>query len=34
MFNLKTTGLATGTYLLGFTAGSDPIVHTAPFQIK
>jgi hypothetical protein len=34
IFNLKTTGLVTGTYSLGFTAGADPIVHTAPFQIK
>jgi hypothetical protein len=34
IFNLKTTGFATGTYSLGFTAGADPILHSAPFQIK
>jgi len=34
IFNLKTTGFATGTYALAFTAGADPVVHTAPFQIK
>jgi hypothetical protein len=34
LFNLKTTGFATGTYTLGFTAGADPIPHTALFQIK
>ena len=34
MFNLKTSGLGTGTYSLGFTAGADPVVHSAPFQIK
>jgi hypothetical protein len=34
IFNLKTTGFATGTYALTFTVGTDPIVHTAMFQIK
>jgi uncharacterized repeat protein (TIGR01451 family) len=34
IFNLKTTGLGTGTYNLGFTAGSDPTVHTVSFQVK
>jgi WD40 repeat protein len=34
IFNLKTTGFATGTYALAFTAGTDPVVHTAMFQIK
>lgn len=34
IFNLKTTGFATGTYALGFTAGADPVTHSAPFQIK
>lgn len=34
VFNLKTTGLGTGTYNLGFTAGSDPTVHTVSFQVK
>ena len=34
IFNLKTTGFSTGTYNLNFSAGSDPVVHSAPFQIK
>ena len=34
IFNLKTTGFATGTYALGFTAGADPVTHSAQFQIK
>ena len=34
IFNLKTTGFATGTYSLNFTAGTDPAVHSALFQIK
>jgi hypothetical protein len=34
MFNLKTTGNSTGTYNLNFTAGSDPLIHSVPFQIK
>jgi len=34
VFNLKTTGFATGTYALTFTAGTDPAVHSAKFQIK
>ncbi len=34
IFNLKTTGNSTGTYNLNFTAGSDPLVHSTPFQIK
>ena len=34
VFNLKTTGLGTGTYNLGFTACSDPTVHTVSFQVK
>ena len=34
IFNLKTTGFATGTYALTFNAGTDPTVHTAMFQIK
>lgn len=33
-FNLKTTDLAPGTYLLTFKAGSDPISHTLQFQIR
>jgi large repetitive protein len=34
IFNLKTTGLATGVYQLGFHAGSDPTVYIVQFQIK
>ena len=34
IFNLKTTGLATGTYELNFTAGSDPTVYSAPFAVR
>jgi hypothetical protein len=34
IFNLKTTGLSTGTYNLYFTAGSDPVVHAVQFQVK
>lgn len=34
IFNLKTTGLATGVYQLGFYVGSDPTVYTVQFQIK
>jgi hypothetical protein len=34
IFNLKTTGLSTGTYNVYFTAGSDPVVHAVQFQVK
>ena len=34
VFNLKTTGLATGIYNLNFTAGSDPVVHAVQFQVR
>ncbi len=34
IFNLKTIGFSTGSYNMNFTAGSDPTVYTAPFQIK
>ena len=33
-YNLKTTGLATGTYNLYFTVGTDPTLHAVQFQIK
>jgi Pectinesterase/MBG domain/Immunoglobulin domain len=33
-FNLKTTGLAPGTYNLNFTVGSDPHVYATQFQIR
>lgn len=32
--NLKTTGLSTGTFVLSFTAGSDPTVHSAYLQVR
>jgi hypothetical protein len=34
IFNLKTTGLAGGTYLLQFTAGADPVPHAVNFGVK
>jgi hypothetical protein len=34
IFNLKTTGLATGTYNLNFTVTGDSFVYAAPFQVK
>jgi len=34
IFNLKTTGLATGVYNLYFEVGNDPTLHTVQFQIK
>lgn len=33
IFNLKTTGLGTGTYLLYFRCGADQTMHTVQFQI-
>ena len=33
-FNLKTTGLATGNYLFGYTVAGDPVIHTIPFSIN
>jgi YVTN family beta-propeller protein len=34
IFNLKTTGLTTGTYGLNFTVTGDSAVYAAPFQVK
>jgi beta-propeller repeat-containing protein len=34
IFNLKTTGLATGTYALALTVTGDPAAHTVLFQVK
>ena len=34
IFNLQTTGFATGTYALTFTATGDPIAHEVLFQIR
>ena len=33
-FNLKTTGLATGTYVLVFAAAGNPVTHATQFRIK
>jgi hypothetical protein len=34
IFNLKTTGFVTGTYVLIFRAGADPVTHGVEFQVK
>lgn len=34
VFNMSTKGLGTGSYYLYFTAGSDPTLHAATFQLK
>ncbi|HEY2975882.1 MAG TPA: choice-of-anchor Q domain-containing protein [Pyrinomonadaceae bacterium] len=34
IFNLKTTGYGTGTYVLNYTVGGDPVTHTVQFQIR
>ena len=34
IFNLKTTGLSTGTYNLSFTVTGDSFVYAAPFEVK
>ena len=34
IFNLQTTGLATGVYNLYFRVGADPALHAVQFQIK
>lgn len=34
IFNLNTKGLASGTYMLQFTAGSDPVTHSVNFGVK
>jgi hypothetical protein len=34
IFNLSTGGLASGTYSLQFTAGSDPVTHSVSFGVK
>ena len=34
IFNLQSTGLATGIYNLYFTVGSDPTLHSVQFQIR
>jgi hypothetical protein len=34
IYNLKTTGLQTGTYSLNFTVTGDSVVYAVPFQVK
>ena len=34
IFNLKTTGLSTGTYSINFTVTGDSFVYAVPFQVK
>jgi hypothetical protein len=34
IFNLSTSGLASGTYSLNLTAGLDPVLHSVSFQVK
>ncbi|HBR58189.1 MAG TPA: hypothetical protein DEA22_12100, partial [Blastocatellia bacterium] len=34
IFNLKTSGLESGTYRLFFTAGDDPAEHSVEFRVK
>ena len=34
VYNLKTTGFATGTYRLTFTAAGDPSQHVLEFLVK
>jgi hypothetical protein len=34
IFNLKTTGLSTGTYNVSFTVSGDPVAHAVQFQVK
>ena len=34
IYNLKTTGLAAGTYRVSFTVGADPYVYTTLFQVR
>jgi hypothetical protein len=34
IFNLKTTGLTTGTWALRFTTSGDGVVHTVQFDIR
>jgi hypothetical protein len=34
IFNLKTTGMTTGTYRLNFTVAGDALIYSAPFQVR
>jgi hypothetical protein len=34
IFNLSTVGLASGSYMLQFTSGSDPVTHSVGFGVK
>jgi hypothetical protein len=34
IFNLKTTGYETGTYVLNYTVAGDPLTHSVQFQVR
>ena len=34
LFNLRTTGLTSGDWVLGFKAGADPTIHEIPFSLR
>ena len=34
IFNLKTTGLTTGTYALEFSVTGDPVKHRVQFKVR
>jgi hypothetical protein len=34
IFNLRTSGLGTGTWVLSFNASGDPVAHTVSFQVR
>jgi hypothetical protein len=34
IFNLKTPGYGTGTYVLNFTIAGVPVAHTVQFQVR
>jgi len=34
VFNLRLSGYSIGTYYLQFTAGDDPTLHNAQFEVK
>lgn len=34
IFNLSTKGYTTGTFILSFVAGNDPVIHTVEFKVR
>jgi hypothetical protein len=34
IYNLKTTGLATGTWQMNFTVAGDPVAHSIQFDVR